>query len=441
MPWLRSVRGALGLACGLGLQRLLDDACPLLHRLAGAGGQLVRQQIGGPDEPGAIAIGEDLRRCIVMCVWAVDHRPDEPPGIIVEIDQALAQDYAVEEGDDPVLPVESRIDDEAGHQALVQSAPIAHGRPHFPRVRVDHDLLADTSHIRSVPVCAAHVLDIRARLRESVTVLSATTFIDRDGVAIADVLCRHKRGRGLTGEQVSAQTVVFIRRGCFVRSADGVERLLDPTVAYCMNPGQEQRYDHPHDQGDDCTSLSLKPGLVASLWGDERLLPSEPLPTSPEIDLEHRLLLSAARRGADPHELAERAIALSARALEQADPRRVACGRPATTRARRAAADGVREILTANPERSLPDLANELAISPHHLSRVFVAATGHTISRHRMRLRARGALERLAGGERNLARLASDLGFADQSHLCRVIRAETGRTPSALRSALATSSV
>jgi AraC-like DNA-binding protein len=54
-----------------------------------------------------------------------------------------------------------------------------------------------------------------------------------------------------------------------------------------------------------------------------------------------------------------------------------------------------------------------------------------------MRLRARTALERLAGGERNLARLAADTGFADQSHLCRVLTQETGRTPTALRRALA----
>jgi hypothetical protein len=35
------------------------------------------------------------------------------------------------------------------------------------------------------------------------------------------------------------------------------------------------------------------------------------------------------------------------------------------------------------------------------------------------------------------AELTADLGFADQSHLCRVIRSETGHTPSALRRALA----
>ncbi|HEY5343790.1 MAG TPA: helix-turn-helix transcriptional regulator [Solirubrobacteraceae bacterium] len=267
--------------------------------------------------------------------------------------------------------------------------------------------------------------------------LSARTLLHHDGVGIADVACRHTRGRGHTGEQTGGHAVVFVRRGCFLRSADGVETLLDPTLAYCMNPGEEQRYDHPHDHGDDCTSLSLQPDLVASLWGGGQTLPFMPLPTSPEIDLEHRLLLSAGRRDDDQHEILERATLLIAEALEQADPRRVAAGRPTATRARRAVADGAREILAANPEPSLADLARELAVSPHHLSRMFSAATGHTISRHRMRLRARSALEQLAGGERDLARLAADLGFADQSHLCRVLRSETGHTPSALRHVLA----
>jgi AraC-like DNA-binding protein len=85
----------------------------------------------------------------------------------------------------------------------------------------------------------------------------------------------------------------------------------------------------------------------------------------------------------------------------------------------------------------LLDLARRLHVSPHHLSRVFAAATGVPVARHRRRLRARAALERLAGGETDLARLAADTGFADQSHLCRVLRAETGRTPAALRAALA----
>ena len=255
-------------------------------------------------------------------------------------------------------------------------------------------------------------------------------------MTVADVACSHEAGRG-DEEHSSAHMLVFVRRGCFFRSADGVESLLDPTLAYATNPGDEQRIDHPQPHGDDCTAVALDDDLVASLWGGEPVLPAGPLPVSPEVDLDHRLLLSAARRGADPAELEERAISLAAGALELRDARRLASGRPSTERARQALVDGARELLATDPGRSLPELARALAVSPHHLSRIFRALTGHTISRHRMRLKARSAMEQMAGGDRNLARLAADLGFADQSHLCRVIRAETGRTPSALRRAFA----
>jgi AraC-like DNA-binding protein len=266
--------------------------------------------------------------------------------------------------------------------------------------------------------------------------LSRRTLVERDGIAIADVACRLDHGRGQEGELTSGHALVFVRRGCFVREADGVASTLDLTLAYCINPGQEERYDHPHAGGDDCTALFLSPAVIASLEGGEPSLPRRPLTASPAIDLEHRLLLAAARRGDDPDELVERAIVLSARVLEHDDPRPVAAGRPATAHARRALVAGAREALAADPQRSLPQLAEELAVSPHHLSRIFSSATGTTISRHRLRLRVRAALERLAGGERDLARLAAEIGFADQSHLCRAVRDETRQTPAALRSLL-----
>ena len=266
--------------------------------------------------------------------------------------------------------------------------------------------------------------------------LTARTLLDDDGVTLADVACRHQPGRGGAIELRTAHALVFVRRGCFVRAADGDERLLDPTVAYATTPGQEDRIDHPLQSGDDCTYLALAPELVAALWGGDPALPTRPLPTSPAVDLEHRLLLAAARRGDDRHEVTERALALAAAALGRHDADRVASGRPATARVRRAIVDGARERLLADPDQSLPELAHRLAVSPHHLSRLFHALTGSTISRHRLRLRVRGALERLAGGERDLARVAAEVGFADQAHCCRVIRAELETTPSALRAAL-----
>jgi AraC-like DNA-binding protein len=267
--------------------------------------------------------------------------------------------------------------------------------------------------------------------------LSRRTVLDSDAIAIEDFACLHPEGRGDAIEPSTRHAIVFVRRGCFIRCVEGVESVLDPTLAYCMNPGEEERFDHPHADGDDCTAIALDPALAASLWGGEETLPSGPLPVPPRLDLAHRLLLAAGRKGGDPDELTERAIAVTGTTLEHADPHRAVVGRPSTARARRVLVDGAREVLAAEPACPLLDLARTLAVSPHHLSRIFRAATGHTISRHRMRLRARAALERLAGGEQDLARLAADVGFADQSHLCRVMRAETGQAPSALRQAIA----
>jgi len=75
-------------------------------------------------------------------------------------------------------------------------------------------------------------------------------------------------------------------------------------------------------------------------------------------------------------------------------------------------------------------------VSAYHLSRTFRRVTGLTLSHYRIRLRLRRAMERLAAGERDLAGLAADLGFADQAHLTRALRAETGTTPGALRTLL-----
>jgi AraC-like DNA-binding protein len=131
-------------------------------------------------------------------------------------------------------------------------------------------------------------------------------------------------------------------------------------------------------------------------------------------------------------------VDLASDVLERSAPRRVASGRPSTVLARRRVVGEALEALVENPRAGVIELARRVVVSPHHLSRVFRAETGETISRYRNRLRVRLALERLAAGEPCLARLAADLGFADQGHLARVVRRELGATPSLLRERLAT---
>jgi AraC-like DNA-binding protein len=85
----------------------------------------------------------------------------------------------------------------------------------------------------------------------------------------------------------------------------------------------------------------------------------------------------------------------------------------------------------------LAELAHLVGASPSHLSRVFHQTTGTSLRVYRNQLRVRSVLAKLQDGARSLADLAAEHGFADHSHLDRVVRRHLGRPPSALRALLA----
>jgi AraC-like DNA-binding protein len=231
--------------------------------------------------------------------------------------------------------------------------------------------------------------------------------------------------------------LVFVRVGLFRRRVGGAEAVLDPAVGYWQRPGEEQQVAHPLGAGDVCTAITLSEELLAALAGGVATVPAAAVLTGDDLDLACRALTTRARRGAGELELGERVARLAAAALAQQLPERVASGRPATAAARRRLAERTREVLTAVPEPlTLADLARQVGASPYHLSRVFQAETGLGLARFRNRLRLRRALERLAAGEPSLARVATDVGFADHAHFCRTARQQLGRTPRQLRSLL-----
>lgn len=117
---------------------------------------------------------------------------------------------------------------------------------------------------------------VRGCWQYAVKMLRAETIFDHGGVSITDVACDHPRGRGEETEQRGGHAIVFVRRGCFVRYADGARCVLDATVAYCMRPGEEERFDHPHAGGDDCTAVTIEPALLTQLWGGDPTLPRQP---------------------------------------------------------------------------------------------------------------------------------------------------------------------
>jgi AraC-like DNA-binding protein len=259
--------------------------------------------------------------------------------------------------------------------------------------------------------------------------LAKRTLAETPEFLLETVECRCGARGWSSPERASQYGIVFVRQGCFHRRVNGRESFVDPTVVYFERPDDEQQIAHP-GAGDACTALYLSDVLLASVWGGELGVPDDAVATGAATDLQHRLLLLGR---SDECAVGDAVVALAADVLGQAAPKRVAAGRPATAAARRRVVHDARELLVEDPTASVIQLARRVAVSPHHLSRVFRAETGETISRYRNRLRVRLALERLAAGDACLARIAADLGFADQAHLARVVRSELGTPPSALR--------
>ncbi|MEO1705223.1 MAG: AraC family transcriptional regulator, partial [Pseudomonadota bacterium] len=84
---------------------------------------------------------------------------------------------------------------------------------------------------------------------------------------------------------------------------------------------------------------------------------------------------------------------------------------------------------------SIAELADELGVTPTHLSRACRAALGYTahdILSERVMFEARS---QLAGSARPVNAIAADLGFSSPAYFTRAFQKFTGNTPSAFREA------
>jgi len=89
--------------------------------------------------------------------------------------------------------------------------------------------------------------------------------------------------------------------------------------------------------------------------------------------------------------------------------------------------DRFRESLT------LEDISEQVNIHPIHLSRVFRKLYCCTMADYINRLRIQFICRALESGWADLASLAADAGFADQSHMGRIFKSYTGQTPARFR--------
>lgn len=81
----------------------------------------------------------------------------------------------------------------------------------------------------------------------------------------------------------------------------------------------------------------------------------------------------------------------------------------------------------------LSELAAAVGVNAAHLARVFRARYGISVGEYGRRLRLDWAAAEIARDDRPIAEIASEAGFADQSHFTRLFRSRLGTTPARFR--------
>lgn len=255
--------------------------------------------------------------------------------------------------------------------------------------------------------------------------------LDGELVRVFDVCCSADRSGFGEFETATVAQVVLPRRGVFFVQHRGEVLAIDTNSFFVLGRDDVYRVSHPVDGGDDTTVLVFPSDLLSTALGSDgggvgHIHPAD------------QLALMMIRRGADD-ELAQ--LEREERCMLMLRRLRAALSR--STRddtglgpAQHLRVDRARALLASDPARSwrLAALAREVDCSPFHLARQFRSITGETIARYLLRLRLAIALERLAQGEDDLARLARELGFAHHSHFSARFRDIFGLTPSAARS-------
>jgi AraC family transcriptional regulator len=255
-------------------------------------------------------------------------------------------------------------------------------------------------------------------------------------IQLVDVACRARASAPGEDEQASITEVILPLRGCFEVHRGGRDTTVaDAASVVVFRAGQEYRVGHPTSDGDDCFVLALPPEVAEHAIG-----PAAGGLVGPDVRLRAHRIRAALRRGAMAPLEAEEAALQLLDAIGRDSIRDVAADRRAAGRVH---AERVRALLASRPGASwrLDAIAREVYLSPAHLARRFRSATGESISRYLVRLRLGLALDRLAAGERDLAALADDLGFANHSHFTARFRSTFGMTPSAFRGSLSARSL
>jgi AraC-like DNA-binding protein len=241
---------------------------------------------------------------------------------------------------------------------------------------------------------------------------------------------------------------VFPRTAVVIQHRDGRPFVADPTVVTLYNRHQIYERRPVSGDGDRCDWYAVSADILrgallhrdAAAADEDRPIRFTHAPADPATYLEQRRLFVQVSKGVadDPLGVEERVVALLDRVLRRAyrgasrplAGRRLPHAVDVADAAKRFVAPRVAERLT------LARIAGAIGCSAFHLCRSFRQATGLTLQMYREQVRLRTALERLEGGERDLSRLALDLGYSSHSHFTAAFRRAFGQAPSQARRSL-----
>jgi AraC family transcriptional regulator len=272
-------------------------------------------------------------------------------------------------------------------------------------------------------------------------------------VTILDYQCRAGRGGPMREEYADSDHIVLMRRGTFCRHfghcrSDNAD--INRTVFFSKD--STYRVSHPADCGDRGTVLVPSPEILTEvvlelapeLVHNGRMFPSATGPCSSQTFRRHRFIIDALQTKFPFDQLLidEAALSLFRGVLQDVlGPGERLHGKRRKTSTRSTHAEQVefaKVYLSENASMhvNLHNVASAVGLSPFHLSRIFKEHTGLTVHRYLSQMRLRMSVECLSANaqDKDLGRLALDLGYSSHSHFSDSFQREFQCAPSEFRS-------
>jgi AraC-like DNA-binding protein len=261
-------------------------------------------------------------------------------------------------------------------------------------------------------------------------------------VEVSDVRCRVRSAHCGAEEYATGHWLVLPRSGAFVKHSGARTIIADAAHAIFFNAGESYRVSHPAGLADACTTVVFSTTVLREVAvsvgarepSADRAFHLTHAMLSPRSMLLHHWLQRRCSLMPDARlAIEEDSMTLLEHVFRDAGHQQQhrSATRDRTARVRRDLVEATRLELLASPghARSLAELAQAVATSPFHLTRVFRRELGLPVHQYLVRLRLGLALERLMNGDESLSRIAFDLGFASHSHFSAAFRRVYGASP------------